>query len=217
MPQPDDQPAAATAGSSPFAEQLCVPQFGILHILILTAVTAVLLKLQLVLMDEQLRPRWQGIQVAYMILLACGVIGSGVLIRLKCYAMLDRLQPGHWFVLVFTLQGILALAGWAFLRCVNFDSGISPSRQWAYFIPWLLTNFLEAAAYAYATRKVQDAWRWKILLGFFTVCTGMSAVSHVFFIFARLHLPYGLIGLLHWFSCFCCGGWWLSSSCSRLS
>lgn len=95
--------------SSPFAEQFRVPQFGIIHLLIWSTVTAVLLKYYLAIADEssfQESPVQLWLirisQSLSAILVGSIVIGSGILIRARCYKMLRRLQPGHWLVLVVT-------------------------------------------------------------------------------------------------------------------
>ncbi len=196
IPPPDANERAIMARlldpeSARFGGQLCVPQFGILHILILTAVTAVLLKLQLVLMDEQTkaRPWLQGIQIAYMMLVACGLVGSGVLIRLKCYTMFRRLQPGHWIVLISAFASILGLANWAFVRYF-IDSGSTTHSGnglwWIYRIFSVLIYLMEAAAYAYATLKLRDARRWKMLLGAMAASTGLSAIFIEFWLLSSV-------------------------------
>ncbi len=119
--------------SSPFAEQFRVPQFGIIHLLIWSTVTAVLLKYYLAIADEssfQESPVQLWLirisQSLSAILVGSIVIGSGILIRARCYKMLRRLQPGHWLVLVVTFRALLNLIAWPiyrhFLR--EFDVGL---------------------------------------------------------------------------------------------
>jgi hypothetical protein len=184
MLPPDDQPPDANqqadparvfdiesaAGTSPFADQLCVPQFGILHILILTTITAILLKLQLALQDipsaSQLPEayRWsiKISQSVWAVVFAAGLVGSGVLIRAKCYTMFSRLQPGHWIVLVTTLQSIVWLVMWPVYRLLESNGTMA---LWVYSIATTLLSVPIAIAFLYGAKRLRDGRRWKILLG----------------------------------------------------
>jgi hypothetical protein len=165
---PDDQPAAPAEGRSPFAEQLCVPQFGILHILILTAVTAALLKLHLALEEDLSQGnvaeayRWgvKVLQSLWAIVFAANLVGAGVLIRARCYRMFGRLQPGHWIVLITALSGVLWLGVWPFARLLG-----PQMSAWVYTIAEAALCVPTAFAFLYAAVRVRDGWRWKVLLG----------------------------------------------------
>jgi hypothetical protein len=180
MPPPDDQPAAPDTGRSPFAEQLCVPQFGILRILLLTAVTAVLLKLNLALSDDLSRARlseayrW-GIKIMqslWAIVFAADLVGSGVLIRARCYKMFSRLQPGHWIVLVTALSGVLWLVVWPVSRLLGQEASI-----WVSTIVEATFGLPIAFAFLYAAVRLRDGWRWKILLSAKGLGAGAAAIT----------------------------------------
>ncbi|MFZ1934438.1 MAG: hypothetical protein WCB27_23605 [Thermoguttaceae bacterium] len=151
--------------SSPFAEQFRVPQFGIIHLLIWSTVTAVLLKYYLAIADEssfQESPVQLWLirisQSLSAILVGSIVIGSGILIRARCYKMLRRLQPGHWLVLVVTFGALLNLIAWPIYR--HFLRASSTS-VWGYILGTTIAGSLTAAAYAVATVQLRDARRWK--------------------------------------------------------
>ena len=92
--------------------QLCVPQFGILHILILTAIAAALFKYKVALSPVSLPGNSFAACCRTMLwslptlLFAVILVGSGVLIRTKCSRMGARLQPGHWLLIIATFVHI---------------------------------------------------------------------------------------------------------------
>jgi hypothetical protein len=188
---PDDQPAAPAEGRSPFAEQLCVPQFGILHILLLTAVMAALLKLQLaveqppspsVAASPVLLWLWKALVATGSAVVAAGVIGTGVLVRTRCYRMLGRLQPGHWIVLVGTLGSLLGLVVWsiyeAWSASAHLDADAASSGSyWVHLVFTALTYPLFAAALAYAAIRLRDGGRWKLLFGAIVLGEVTSAIG----------------------------------------
>jgi hypothetical protein len=183
MCQANVHPTAPAEGRSPFAEQLCVPQFGILHILILTAITAALLKFNAAVEIALLRGidsefyRW-WIMTTHSIgavVLAAGLVGSGVLWRVKCWSVVRRLQPGHWIVLIGTLDSTLWWLVWrpVFLLLV-------PHHQMmlsAYLLSLTVLGLPVAAAFIYATIRLNDARSWKILLGSKAVGEGAAALT----------------------------------------
>ena len=188
MPEADPQPNAKTPGHSPFAEQLGrspfadqlrVPQFGIIHLLIWSAVTAVLLKYYLAMMDEpiphgsvmQFRAM-RGLQCVYAIVLASTLTGSGVLIRARCYVAFKRLQPGHWIVLIVAIGSILHLAAWPLYR---FSSGVGMTSMWMYLVSTATISTSIVAAYVCAIVQLRDAKRWKVLLGAKALGEGATA------------------------------------------
>ena len=171
MSQADLQPDAPIEDASPVAEQLHVPQFGILHLLIWTAVTAALLKLILAVTSNTVRqlqmPAGQvwAVQISqsvYAITLASTLVGSGVLIRMRCYRMLKRLQPGHWLVLTYTTSTLLLLAAWLSFWVVG-EMGIRALG--VYHIVTIVVHTLTAAIYVCAFVLLRDAKRWKVFLG----------------------------------------------------
>jgi mannose/fructose/N-acetylgalactosamine-specific phosphotransferase system component IID len=134
MSQDELEPLSVPPESCPFAQQLCMPQFGIIHLLILTAVVAVLLKINLAMEfdvagDASSMQSWlswsrQFFQTIYAVLFATELVGAGLLVRARCFAMLGRLQPGHWIILISALIGILG--GWHG-PCTNSSRLISAS------------------------------------------------------------------------------------------
>ena len=177
MPEGDLQPNAETPGPSPFTEQLRVPQFGIIHLMLWTAVTAVLLKVLMALAgnSHQLFPPgqywiFQVYQTVYAIMLASMAVGAGVLIRLRCYTMFKRLQPGHWLVLIATVEFILELAA----SLLYLLAGVTGTRTIVVIQVGAVAIYaLAAAAYPFAFFQLRDAQRWKILIG----AKGLGAVT----------------------------------------
>jgi hypothetical protein len=168
MLPPDDQPAAPTEGRSPFAEQLCVPQFGILHILILTAVMASLLKINLAFEawipspSQSEADRWRRMieESIFALALAANLVGAGVLIRAKCYRIFHRLQPGHWIVLFSAAAGLCLLVWKVVYYLVASDIRMI---HWTMSL-WGLSDLPIAIAFLYAARLLHDGRRWKVLL-----------------------------------------------------
>jgi hypothetical protein len=165
---------------SPFAEQLCVPQFGILHLMIWTAVTAVLLKLFMAITAEPIRQLptaqlWVSriSQSVYAILWGSILVGSGALVRLRCYTMPKKLQPGHWLVLILTLDIILQLAIWLPYRLFEVVG------MRAIGVGMSVVNTLIAAACVFAFVELRNARRWKILIGAKGLGAGTTAAGSV--------------------------------------
>lgn len=169
MCQPDLEPNTESPGSSPFAQQLRIPQFGILHLMIWSAVTALLLKCLLALQDESMFRNSPGqlwavriTQAFYAIATASVLVGAGVLLRARCCRMLRALQPGHWLVLITAFGALLGLLAWSIYRFIPTES---PLHQWVYLFFETGTNAVTFALWIVATKKVCDALRWKVFLG----------------------------------------------------
>jgi hypothetical protein len=184
------QPDAETPDPSPFAEQLHVPQFGIIHLMIWIAVTAVLLKVFMALAGSSLQAlppeqSWifQVYQTVYAIMLASMAVGAGVLIRLRCYTMFKRLQPGHWLVLISTLEFILELAA----SLLFWLAGVMGPRTIVVIQVGAVAIYAwAAAAYPFAFFQLRDARRWKILIGAKAVGAVTGAALAVVFLVAHL-------------------------------
>ncbi len=155
--------------SACFADQLRIPQFGIIHLFLWTTVTAVLLSIELPLWADEL-PRggfigylWQKVSIILSSIMgAAELVAAGVLLRARCHTMPRRLQPGHWLVLIGALTMILHLAVWGTVRLV-FDDWRAAGE-----IGFFASSIPAAAAvavFALAAVMLRDAWRWKILFG----------------------------------------------------
>ncbi len=176
MPQDQPQPAGNSeeqvlAGlyrpeSVRFADQLRIPQFGIIHMLLWMTVTAVLLKINLALWDNtHTPPAYVWLAKVWIIvrsvLMASELVTAGVLLRAKCCTMLRRLQPGHWLVLILALDSTLRL---------TYDVGqpvldYLGQTFWVLFILAVLLSSPVPGLYVLATLRLRDARRWKVLLG----------------------------------------------------
>jgi hypothetical protein len=172
MQEADPQPHAETPAVSPFAEQLRVPQFGILHLMIWTAVTAVLLKYFLTMeeLQSQLLSQTPGerrlsvmrvLQSVHAIIFASTLVGSAILIRARCRTA-KPFQPGHWLVLLLAIGGVLQLISWP---VGLYLAAASPQRFWLFAVENAVVAALTAAMYVIAVLQLRDARRWKILLG----------------------------------------------------
>jgi hypothetical protein len=155
------------------SEQLQVPQFGILHLLILTTITAVLLKVLMAFTGESFQESspvlyWVShvVQAMNAIILAATMVGSGVLLRLRFYTMVERLQPGHWLVLISMLDFILTFILTLAAVLLYWLVGVLALRiAGIYRAGVLITLALEAVAYGYSFWRLRDALRWKLLIG----------------------------------------------------
>ena len=201
MQEADPQPNAETLGPSPSAGQLHVPQFGIIHLMIWIAVTAVLLKVFMALAGNSVqafpsKQSWifQVYETVYAIMLASMAVGAGVLIRLHCYTMFKRLQPGHWLVLISTLEFILGLA----LSLLYWLAGVMGPRTAALNHLGTLVYVLAAAAYPFAFFQLRDARRWKILLGAKAIGAVTGAAFALVFLVAHLFNYYSLSFFTAW-------------------
>jgi hypothetical protein len=91
-------------------------------------------------------------------------VASAVLMRSGCLRMLDRLQPGHWIVLILATGGILGRIARPFSAIsISHDS---PDR-WAQhtFEAVLCFSVLAVGAlFVFAAIRLRDARRWKALL-----------------------------------------------------
>ena len=187
---PTSSPLDEPPTSSPFDEQLRVPQFGIIHLMLRTAATAVLLKLYLAVTGELNGQMPAGyywmsrISIAgQAIVWASALVGSGVLIRLRFYTMLTRLQPGHWLVLIATLEFVVQLATllmYWLLKSVGGD-GMQPI-----LIVQAMMSSLVAAVSVLAFVKLCDTKRWKIFMGAKALAAVATVAVSVLFIFTVL-------------------------------
>ncbi len=99
-------------------ERFTPPRLGIAHLLIWTAVTAMLLKLTLAIGHEQwvenyLKNAPQFARMARLgtgtiadMMLAAGLLGMGVIAVARIRGAKGRLQPGHWLLVAYTLKEV---------------------------------------------------------------------------------------------------------------
>jgi hypothetical protein len=147
-----------------------MPQFGIIHLLILTAVVAVLLKINLamgfdVVGDASSMHSWlswsrQFFQTIFAVLFATELVGAGLLVRAGCFAMLGRLQPGHWIILISALTGILGRLSWPLYLFFSTDSSVV---LWIHVGTSGCLYLLGGVLYCFAAARLRDAKRWKFL------------------------------------------------------
>jgi hypothetical protein len=133
--------------NSPKSTQFHVPQFGIIHLLAWTAMTAVLLKTcqaaswcnlsndEVVLPIASLPVGGKIIVAAFAIIFAAGIVGYAVLLRARCWLFFGRLQPGHCLVLVSITVGVFYLL-LATIPAVSFHLTQTPIATWAW--AWLI-------------------------------------------------------------------------------
>jgi hypothetical protein len=195
MPEAEPQAAAEPLASSPFAEPLApspfveplrVPQFGIIHLMLWTAATAVLLKLYLALTGELNAQMPAGyywmsrVSTALQaIVWASALVGSGVLIRLRFYTMLTRLQPGHWLVLIATLEFVVLLVTLSIYWLLKSVEGVGMTA-WILIVQALMSSLVAAPA-VLAFVKLRDTKRWKIFMGVKAVAAVATVALTVLF------------------------------------
>ncbi|MCE5268672.1 MAG: hypothetical protein LLG00_12380 [Planctomycetaceae bacterium] len=177
-------PNPADESPNQIGDQLRVPQFGIIHLLALTTITAVLLKLNMgmspgtalgkvpesrILLDRIL-------QTIDAIVTAGGLVGVVALVRARCHIALARLQPGHWLVLIFSFESLLRTLAWASLRGLAPEVAARPSANlfMAAGIAVYFTVAFRAAAF-----RIQDVRRWGTLLAAMAVFNGLAAVGAI--------------------------------------
>jgi hypothetical protein len=183
MTQTDPICKSPLAGESSPAEQLRVPQFDVAHLLAWTTLTAILLsysqamevlemasgspademtKLSRRLADEYPAMGFWMAKIGRSIsaiLTASALVGFGVLVWARLRIKFRRLQPGHWFVLIATIQGMFSLTAWIFLNSVASDE---ERVEWS--IGYLAaTGFIVVVLYTYAALRLRDARPWKVL------------------------------------------------------
>ena len=90
-----------------FEDQLHRPQFGIIHLLLWTAASAVLLKLHVAMGlgavqgTRGLRAyAWvrRSFEVGQVILVAAAFTGTCLLVQLRMRGVISQFQPGHWIL-----------------------------------------------------------------------------------------------------------------------
>lgn len=172
MSEADRKPNAESPGASPFAQHLHVPQFGILHLLLWIAAAAVLLKLFIGISQHFNQPLppvqyWIGqfAQAACAIVMACALVGSGVLLRLRCYKMLKRLQPGHWLLLMETLAFLISLVSLLFIFVCERSTAAMIACSNCIRITIYFYFGVSAVAFGYAYYHLRDTRPWKTVIG----------------------------------------------------
>jgi hypothetical protein len=204
MSDADQQATVETPAPSPFVDQLRIPQFGILTLMLWTAATAALLSLNLTLAGDSIghgptAALWvhRVSQTIDAIILAAALVGSGVLIQARCYTMLNRLQPGHWLVMIVSLEFVLHIAAQLLYPVLQLNGiGSMPIVQGVAVV----TTGLITAAYVLAFLKLRDAKRWKVLMGAKAIAAIMTTL--VLLVMLVLWLlspsPYGPATSLAW-------------------
>jgi len=167
MSQDELEPLSSPPESCPFAQQFCMPQFGIIHLLIWTAVVAVLLKIDLVVRFEVdgwrhvVSMRFWSTQVfetIFAVLFAAELVGAGLLVRARCLAMFGRLQPGHWIIVISALIGIVGRLSWPLYRFSLTDSSVT---FWIAIVTCGSACLLSGVLYCFAATRLRDGKRWK--------------------------------------------------------
>ncbi len=115
----------------------------------------------------------------------CELVGSGVLIRLHFHTMLTRLQPGHWLVLITTLEFVNQLAmffGYWLLQRSQHAGGDGTRALSILQGGAVLMGSLIAAVCLLAFFKLRDTRRWNIFIGVKALAAVMSVAASVLFL-----------------------------------
>ncbi len=100
-------------------ERFTPPRLSIAHLLIWTAVAAVLMKLSSVLWDNQVLNNYLenasqverifslGVGAIMYMTHSAGLVGMGVILLARIRGAKGRLQPGHWLLVIYTLYYIV--------------------------------------------------------------------------------------------------------------
>lgn len=198
MCQPNPRPELNPPFNTATPNQLQVPQFGILHLLLWTAASAGLLGVfELLTADklQQLPPKlyWltRSVQTLTFIAYASAFVGSFVLVQARFYKRLRALQPGHWLVLIAALELAIELVA----ALLALSSG--PGRTtWITMIAALV---LPAAIQVFAFYQLQDTKRWKVFFAAYALAAITRVAARMFpVVFMSFDMP---LVLLDW--------WWL--------
>jgi hypothetical protein len=209
-----DSPLAAEAAAESPPVQICIRQFGIIHLFAWITVTAVLLKCSqaALLLGGQTSGRYKEctwlLLGLYLILYSAGLVGFFILNRVHCWRYAKRLQPGHWLLLLHVLAGAFYIipfyVSWVF-------------RAVPILMPALLFLFLFSFLWFAAARRLHDSLIWNVLfvliavrhLLFFSLgFMEMSFLAESIACFVAIHTDYKLgkqRDWLHWIgvSMFC--------------
>jgi hypothetical protein len=189
-PLPLDSEAVAFAG------QLCVPRPTANQVIVWFALTVVLIGITLVMSALETKatehlhfppgsvilvwPWWQRmIHWLYVPSFAACLVASIVLIRSRCLRMLDRLQPGHWLVLILVAVGIV---GCITRSVVFFRTAWHLSAAWGNSgldVMWWLSSLVIGVTLVFAAVRLHDAKRWKVLLVSAAVSLLCSAIPTI--------------------------------------
>jgi hypothetical protein len=169
MTEVDLRPAADASYDSPFRDQLRAPRFGVLDLLIWIAAAAALLGLFATSSDlPTTRPlgpflwAFRVTQFGQVIIWASALTGSVILIRSRFYTMLGRLQPGHWLIIITTLEVAVFLrtylSAWPLRHLTSHHAD-------AMQVATALASLLIVAGYVMAFLSLRDTRWWKIFFG----------------------------------------------------
>jgi len=181
MSQDELEPLSSPPESCPSAQQLCMPQFGIIHLLIWTAATAVLLKAQLAMgvttpagATIPTGPHWisQLSGASCAILLGAAVTALYILVRSRMDGMVPRFQPGHWILINHVSTGLLGTAWWVGCRLLWTDDLLNASVPGAY-----LRLGVSLFLYGFVAIRLDDTRWWRTAFGMYAVSTLLSGIS----------------------------------------
>lgn len=199
-------------GESPFGP-LPQPRLGIIHIMLWTLGSAMILAMYRALVDlagmpEQARAQWYVLQIGYSI--AYGAALAGVI--LFAYRRLTKgapfpVMPGHWLLLtwgvVFVVGSVGHVARWA----VRFWLDSYPTVMFVYGFAQWLTHMAAALMLLVAILCVKDLAYWRVYLWASLVfqgilanmgLIGMPAATMVSYMLQRWIYGLGAIVLVIW-------------------
>jgi hypothetical protein len=190
----DPQPESQTL------DQLRLPQFGIIHLLLWTAVAAVLLKFFLAVREDSARQSgavmawtYQVAQSLYAIMLAGTLVGSGVLVMIRTNVKFRRLQPGHWLALSCSITGALSVALWPLYRLVET---LGPHVTWLAVAGTATIDAVTAIFLGLAVVLLRDARRWRTLIAAAAVADATAAITYAIYAVAELRSDFSLLTLM---------------------
>ena len=174
-------PPSLDCGQRPlFDEQLRVPRIHAIHLLVWLGLAIALVALDSTISAMEMQalrkavgisvliPWWTHLARVFVVTaFAACLVGSGVLVRSRCFRMLNRLQPGHWLVLLLALGGILACIAVPIEFVAVKVSPSQGSQLWVFMVVVVLSGLLvEGTSYGFAVFRLRDATRWRVLLAF---------------------------------------------------
>jgi hypothetical protein len=190
----DPQPESQTL------DQLRLPQFGIIHLLLWTAVAAVLLKFFLAVREDSARQSgavmpwmYQIAQSLCAITLAGTLVGSGVLIMIRSNVKFRRLQPGHWLALSCSVTGALSVVLWPLYRLVE---ALGTHVIWLAVAGTAAIDAVTALFLGLAAVLLRDARRWRTLIAATAAADATAAITYAIYAVAWLRSDLTLLTLM---------------------
>ena len=182
------------------------PRLRILHFLIWTAVTAVLLKFNVAITATQQAPTGgsvavQAVSSAWSILLAAGFVGLGVMVVSRLRGSPGRLQPGHWILVAEASVHACTLPLSLAFFFIQAARELKSSVLWfsiASFGLFSLAVLVRGGLYLLAAHRTRDDLRWKATFTILGLMALLLAIAYGWYALNLSHLAYAFSDYIFW-------------------